>query len=249
MALIEIENLTKEYDGVTALQDVSLEVRQGEILGLIGPNGAGKTTLFHCISGMTAPTRGSIRLRGRFIHGLPAHRISQRGVARTFQIVRPFARLTLLENVLVALGHGRYPHLLSSGTLFRTPANLEAAAALLRRVGLTDGHERLAEILPLALKKRLEIARALALEPSVLLLDEPSGGLRYEESQQLLELIRQLNQEGMTIVLIEHNMQVVTGVCGRLVVLDHGVELAEGEPAAVLENPQVIEAYLGKSEV
>jgi branched-chain amino acid transport system ATP-binding protein len=246
MALLEVEHLTKEFDGVTALGDVSLAVEEGEVVGLIGPNGAGKTTLFNCITGLLAHDRGVVRFRGARLQGLGPAEIARRGIARTFQIVRPFPALTLAENVLVALGHDRYPRLLASMAAVRTPAMLDAAAGLLQRVGLRDGHERPAATLPLALKKRLEIARALALRPALLLLDEPSGGLRHEESQELLQLIRSLNTEGVSVMLIEHNMPIVMGVCHRLIVLDHGTKIAEGDAATIQTHPQVIEAYLGR---
>ena len=253
--LLELEHLTRRFGGVVALEDVGLTVDRGETVGLIGPNGAGKTTLFNCITGVLHPTAGSIRF-GReskeSLVGLSPDEVAQCGLARTFQNIRLFAGMSAIENVMV-------------GTHLRTHAGLwsavwltaearreerwarERAMELLQVVGLADRAEERAGTLPFGLQRRLEIARALATDPSLLLLDEPAAGLNPVEKQQLLGLIAQLKSKGLTMILIEHDMQVVMPVSDRVAVLDDGKKIAEGPPAAVQSNARVIEAYLGVS--
>ncbi len=248
MSLLKVTSLSKEFDGLRALDDVSFAADPGEILGIIGPNGAGKTTLFNLISGVYGPTGGEIGFEGKSILGLKSHKISRLGIGRTFQVVRPFSNLDVETNVLVAYGHRFYPSLRKSAERCRKPEILTEVRALIERTGLLPFSRQPARDLPLGVKKRLEIARALALQPRLLLLDEPSGGLRYEESAQLMDLIRQVCDQGIGVLLIEHNMQVVMDLCKRIVVLDHGSKIAEGSPGEIRSNPQVIQAYLGKEE-
>ncbi len=246
--LLEVKNLSKEFDGLRALDGVSFTTEGGEILGIIGPNGAGKTTLFNLISGIYPSSGGEILFQGRSISGLKPHEISHLGIGRTFQIVRPFQNLDVETNVLVAFGHQFYPSLIKSTYPFRQPEILAEVHRLIERSGLRPYAKQIAKNLPLGFKKRLEIARALALKPNLLLLDEPSAGLRFEESRQLMDLIRQVSQQGIGVLLIEHNMHVVMDLCRRIIVLDHGIKIAEGTPEEIRSNPRVIEAYLGKSE-
>jgi branched-chain amino acid transport system ATP-binding protein len=246
MTLLQVSALSKDFAGLHALEGVSFSAEPGKILGIIGPNGAGKTTLFNIISGIYPPTAGQILFRGKNILRMKPHRISHLGIGRTFQIVRPLNNLDVETNVLVAYGHRIYPSLLKSVRACRPPKALQEVRLLVERTGLKAYSTTLARNLPLGFKKRLEIARALALEPKLLLLDEPSGGLRFEESFQLMELIRRLRDQGIGILLIEHNMQVVMDLCERIVVLDHGSKIAEGSPREIRSNPQVIEAYLGR---
>jgi branched-chain amino acid transport system ATP-binding protein len=246
MTLLDVRALSKEFGGLRALDGVSFTSGEGEILGIIGPNGAGKTTLFNLISGIYPPSAGEMSFQGKSILRLKPHQISRLGIGRTFQIVRPFQNLDVETNVLVAFGHLFYPSLWKSAGPFRQPKILKEVETLMERAGLGPYAKQIAKNLPLGFKKRLEIARALALRPRLLLLDEPSAGLRFEESARLMELIRQVRDQGIGVLLIEHNMQVVMDLCKRIVVLDHGTKIAEGSPEEIRSNPLVIQAYLGK---
>jgi branched-chain amino acid transport system ATP-binding protein len=239
MRLLEIQGLRKRFGGLQAVCDVTLSMEQGEVLGLIGPNGAGKTTVFNVISGFLPPDAGDIRFRGRSIVGLRPHQICRLGLTRTFQIVRPFAHLSVLENVKV-------------GALARTasPAQtLAKARAVLQEVGLESKAEVPARELTLAERKRLELARSLATDPHLLLLDEVMAGLNATETQWIVELIRRINARGVTILLIEHVMRAVMSLSNRIAVLNYGQLIAEGPPAQVVNAPNVIEAYLGQEYV
>jgi branched-chain amino acid transport system ATP-binding protein len=246
MTLLAVKSLSKEFDGLRALDGVSFSAKAGEILGIIGPNGAGKTTLFNLISGIYPPSGGEMSFLGKSLLLLKPHQISRLGIGRTFQIVRPFQNLDVETNVLVAFGHHFYPSLWKSTWPYREPEILGEIQTIIERTGLHPYAKQLAKNLPLGFKKRLEIARALALKPRLLLLDEPSAGLRFEESAQLMDLIRQVRDQGIGVLLIEHNMQVVMDLCPRILVLDHGCRIAEGSPAEIRSNPLVIQAYLGK---
>ncbi len=246
MILLEVTRLSKEFDGLRAVDGVSFNAEEREILGIIGPNGAGKTTVFNLISGIYPPSSGEISFQRSSILRLKPHQISRLGIGRTFQIVRPFQNLDVETNILVAFGHHFYSSFWKSAEPFRKPEILEEIGKLIERTGLRPYAGQLAKNLPLGIKKRLEIARALALKPRLLLLDEPSAGLRFEESAQLMDLIRQVRDQGIGVLLIEHNMQVVMDLCKRIVVLDHGSKIAEGSPEEIRSNPHVIQAYLGK---
>jgi branched-chain amino acid transport system ATP-binding protein len=241
--VLTVDRLTKQFGGFTALNGVAFEVKEGEILGLIGPNGSGKTTCFNCISGALAPSAGSIRFKGDEIGGLTPDAICHRGLARTFQIPRPFRKLTILENVAVAAHFGAAQRSTEEEARRR-------AAEVLTLVGLPTDPEASTALLGAGGLKKLELARALATRPTLLLADESLGGLDPAEMHDAAEMLRRIRGElGVTIVWVEHIMATLLRVVDRLVVLDHGDKIAEGNPREVAENPQVIEASLGEKVV
>lgn len=250
-ALFYAEGLSKRFGGLQAVDDVSLEIRTGEIVGLIGPNGAGKTTVFNLITGLEKADRGELYFRREFITGLPAHRIARRGLARTFQNIRLLRHLSVLDNVKIAYhNHIRY-NLVEAALRLpkfrRVEAEIERKAReFLELLGLAELADEPAGGLPYGQRRRLEIARALATEAELLLLDEPAAGLNPAETCELSGLIRRLRDEfGVTILLIEHDMKLVMSLCDRVVVLNFGKVIASGPPAEVRRNPEVIAAYLG----
>jgi branched-chain amino acid transport system ATP-binding protein len=235
--LIEAEKVTKKFGGLMALRDVSFYINSGEILGLIGPNGAGKTTLFNAVAGVFRPESGKIRFNGEEITGLPPFKLSLKGIARTFQITKPFLNITVLDNMMV-------------GALSKEK-NLEAGKKIslefLEFVGLASKKDLLAANLTLEDRKRLELARALATKPRLLLLDEVMAGLNPKEMEDTLKLIRKVHAEGMTLFVVEHVMKAIMSVSHRVMVLHHGEKIAEGAPNHIVQNQKVIDAYLGQS--
>ncbi len=249
--LLNLAGLTLEFGGVKALNQVSLNVHAGHIEGLIGPNGAGKTSLFNLITGLYRPNQGEILFKGDSLLGIPPQHIAQRGIARTFQNIRLFPEMTLIDNVMVAMHSHlsyRFMDVLLRSKPFRQ-AELQArerASALLDRVGLSQHSGSLAGTLSYGNQRKLEIARALAMQPQLLLLDEPVAGMNPTEKNDIQALIRSLRAEHLSVLLIEHDMRFVMELCDALTVLDFGRVIAQGSPQAIQENPAVIAAYLGE---
>ncbi len=249
-SLLKVSGVTKRFGGLAALEDVSLDVRTGEIYGLIGPNGAGKTTLFNCMTGLYSLTSGEVKLAGAPLQGLKPHQIVKRGFARTFQNIRLFANMTALENVMV----GRHPRsragilgavLRGRGTRAEESDIRDKARHLMDYVGLHNKGRTLAGHLAYGDQRRLEIARALATEPQLLALDEPVAGMNPSERRQMGELFLRVRESGVTLLLIEHDVKLVMGLCDRVAVLDYGRKIAEGDAASVQRDAAVIAAYLG----
>ena len=259
MSFLRTDSLRREFGGVIAVADVDFTVEKGSITGLIGPNGAGKTTLFNNITGMDTPTEGCVFFKGEDITALPAWKITRRGIARTFQNIRLFSEMTVLENVMigrhfqgVSPSCKRFRVLCAAAEMIALKAEekkiLEASMKWLEFFHLTGDADSLAKNLPYGKQRQLEIARALATEPELLFLDEPAAGMNAQETAELIGMIRTIRDSGVTIVLIEHDMKLVMSVCDRISVLNYGRLIAEGTPAEIQNNADVIEAYLGKSE-
>ena len=251
-ALLSLDRLTRRFGGVTAVESVSMNVEADEIRGLIGPNGAGKTTTLDLISGLTAPTSGRMMLVEQDVTGEPAHRLAERGIRRTFQNLKLFTELTVLQNVMIGLHAkgkcGVFEAILATGKQRREEEMMHRdSLKALETVGLVDQADRPASALAYGHRRLLEIARAIVARPTLLLLDEPAAGLNPAEAEALVALIRRINAQGVTMVLVEHHMDVIMAACSRITVLNYGQKLAEGTPAEIRANESVIEAYLGRA--
>ena len=252
MALLKINKLTKEFGGLKAVANFNMEISDGELIGLIGPNGAGKTTAFNLMTGVYEPTSGEMSFDGKSLLGLKPYEVTQRGIARTFQNIRLFSDLSVLDNVKIAyhfhVKYGLLESVTRLGRYYSEEDTIEQKALeCLKMFKLDDRRDEIAKNLPYGEQRRLEIARALAAQPKLLLLDEPAAGMNPQETHELMEMIRWIRDElKLTILLIEHDMSLVMGVCERIYVLDYGSIIAEGTPAEIRNNPCVIEAYLGE---
>jgi len=251
MAVLSTQGVTQRFGGLVAVNDVSIELNKNEIVGVIGPNGAGKTTLFNCITGIYSPSSGQILFHDIDITGFKPHAIASLGISRTFQNIRLFKDMTVIENVMVGIHTKTKTSLMEA--VFRLPGHFKTelqatkkAEEMLDLLGLSKYKYHYATGLPYGLQRRLEIARALASDPEVLLLDEPAAGMNDQETQDLMKLIRSLKSMGYTILLIEHDMKLVMNICERIYVLDHGNLIVSGVPEEIKTDPRVIEAYLGK---
>jgi len=239
MSLLQVEKLVKSFGGLMALCEVNLEILEGEIFGVIGPNGSGKTTLFNVVTGFLKANSGKITFMGKEITALPPHQICRQGIARIFQIVRPFPQLTTLQNVMVGRTYGKNP-----ATSMRKAK--DEVVEIVKFVGLRDKIDIPASQLTMADRKRLELARALAARPHLILLDELMAGLNLAETETAMDLVKKIRDSGITVIMVEHIMKAVLGVCDRVIVLNAGEKIAEGPPKEVVKNQLVIEAYLGK---
>jgi branched-chain amino acid transport system ATP-binding protein len=238
MSFLDVKKVSRFFGGLSALTNVSFGVKKGEIVGLIGPNGAGKSTLFNVINGFYGPSKGEVRFRNKTISGLKPHTVCILGIARTFQVVKPLQRMSVFDNVLAS-------------AFLRTANRGEAAELtleILQFSGLSEERDTISKGLPLGMRKRLEIARALATQPELLLLDESFAGLNPTELNESIEIIKKIREKGITIMIIEHHMKVIMAISDRIVVLNYGEKIAEGTPQEIRNNPLVVEAYLGEAQ-